>query len=189
MGERGDDRPKKSWRERDAERDRGGGSAPRRDGPAARSASDRASQQYRAALEKLFDKGGVGKVAERLGAAAVTGPAGATRATAPTPPPDGGRAALHKKVIDAIGRDPVTRAVDRYLKEYPLPEEWDFLEQALEHRSDDRVREAFALLERMLQGDRPRRSRLLAAKLRFIEETTDDRGLAAAAAALRARLG
>ena len=201
MAERDGDRPKKSWREIDTRRDRssqaGSSSSPRSGDGQARSAADRASKQYRAALEALFDKGAVGKVAEKLGAsplapasppvpAATPGP---PRATPPIPAADAARQALRKKVIEAIGRDAVTRTVDKFLKEHPLPEDWELLEQVLEHRDDDRVRAAIDLLDGMLGRDRPKRSRLLAAKLRFIEETSDDRELRARAAAVRARLG
>ena len=69
------DRPKKSWRELDAAR-----AASRV--PRATSAVDsrssgmdaRASKQYRAALDALFEKGEVGKLAEKL-----TGPPGTAR--------------------------------------------------------------------------------------------------------------
>src|SRR3954469_10894351 len=61
------DRPKKTWRERDAQR---GTPRPSRDerGDSRSSGMDaRASKQYRAALDALFEKGEVGKLAEKLG--------------------------------------------------------------------------------------------------------------------------
>src|SRR6478672_11045591 len=60
------DRPKKSWRELDAQR---GKPRPSRDerGDSRSSGMDaRASKQYRAALDALFAKGEVGKLAEKL---------------------------------------------------------------------------------------------------------------------------
>src|SRR6478672_8806482 len=60
------DRPKKSWRELDAQR---GKPRPSRDerGDSRSSGMDaRASKQYRAALDALFEKGEVGKLAEKL---------------------------------------------------------------------------------------------------------------------------
>jgi hypothetical protein len=209
MADRDGDRPKKSWREVDARRDRSSSGsssssgARREEGGHSRSAADRASRQYRAALEALFDKGGVGKVAEKLGASslaptsnqaqATPTPAAGTpvapRSTAPIPAADAAKQALRKKVLEAIGRDAITRAADKYLKEHPLPEDWELLEQIVEHRDDDRVREVLATLGTMLDRERPKRSRVLGAKLRFIEETSDDRELRALAAAVRARLG
>src|SRR5438270_1961674 len=60
------DRPKKSWRELDAARNK---PRPARDerGDSRSSGMDaRASKQYRAALDALFEKGEVGKLAEKL---------------------------------------------------------------------------------------------------------------------------
>src|SRR5437660_7130589 len=60
------DRPKKSWRELDANR---GKPRPSRDerGDSRSSGMDaRASKQYRAALDALFEKGEVGKLADKL---------------------------------------------------------------------------------------------------------------------------
>src|SRR3954447_8130782 len=60
------DRPKKTWRERDAQR---GTPRPSRDerGDSRSSGMDaRASKQYRAALDALFEKGEVGKIADKL---------------------------------------------------------------------------------------------------------------------------
>lgn len=201
MADRDGERPKKSWRDIDSRRDRSGGSSSSSSGSSSgpggdghsRSAADRASKQYRAALEALFDKGGVGKVAEKLAPPTPTpiplAPGAPARATAPTPPADSAKVTLRKKVVEAIGRDAVTRAAEKYLKDYPLPEDWEFLEQTLEHRDDDRVRETLALLSAMLDKDKPKRSRVMAAKLRMIEETSDDPPLRAEAARIRARLG
>ena len=63
--------PKKSWRELDAQRDRAGPRPARGEGGANRGPHKdgmdaRASKQYRAALDALFEKGEVGKFAEKL---------------------------------------------------------------------------------------------------------------------------
>ena len=133
MAQRDGDKPKKSWREIDSQRDK---SAPRAEGPSgARGAGGvKSDRQYRAALEALFDKGGIGKVADKM-AEKMGAPALPRASSAPAAPPvDEGRLALRKKVAEAIGRDEVTRALDRFLKEYPLPEDFEVLEQALDHR-------------------------------------------------------
>lgn len=195
--------PRKSWKERDAQKDRGGGARreePRNERTVEKDA--RSSKQYRAALEALFEKGGLAKVAEKLGGAGVPAaahppqaqPASIPGAPAGPPPtkvivaPDE-RTVLRKKIIDAIGRDEITRAMDRWLKEFPLPADFEVLEQAIEHRKEDRVLEVLALLEKMLEKDKPKRSRMLAAKLRFLEETCGDKEMSDTAIRLRARLG
>ena len=237
------DRPKKSWRELDAMR---GKPRPSRDdrGDSRSSGMDaRASKQYRAALDALFEKGEVGKLAEKLtpggprldphdlvrghrggggsdapamsgtsptGANAGSSNAGASGASAsggaasPTPsaserapakaaaapaPPakEDGRAALRKKVLEALGRDEISRAVDRYVKAHGWPNDFEVLEQALEHNKPERQTEAMDALAKLLEREKPKRSRTLAGKLRFIEETSDG-DLRDQAARIRAKL-
>ena len=239
------DRPKKSWRELDAMR---GKPRPSRDerGDSRSSGMDaRASKQYRAALDALFAKGEVGKLAEKLGpgapridphelvrgsqragsgsdpamnGAAPTGasssgasssgasssggsssspPAGTASSTtertpakpaaAPPPAKDDARAVLRKKVLEALGRDEISRAVDRYVKAHGWPNDFEILEQALEHNKPDRQTEAMTALEKLLEREKPKRSRTLAGKLRFIEETSDG-DLRDQAARIRAKL-
>lgn len=222
------DRPKKSWRELDANR---GKPRPSRDerGDSRSSGMDaRASKQYRAALDALFAKGEVGKLAEKLtpggprldpqdllrggsgrgadspamsgaGSGSSTPPPTAAAPTtperapakappAPAPPPkDDPRSVLRKKVIDALGRDDISRAVDRYVKAHGWPNDFEVLEQALEHNKPDRQTEAMEALEKLLEREKPKRSRTLAGKLRFIEETSDG-DLRDQAARIRAKL-
>jgi hypothetical protein len=183
-----DDRPKKSWREIDAQRDRsGGGRAPRREEGARGPLSGRSSKSYRSALDALFEKGGVDKLAEKLGRPS-TEAAKRPPEAAPSAESEG-RLALRKKILDAIDRDEISRAVDRYCKEHGLPEDFEVLEQALEHRKPERVVETLALLEKLLdRGDRPKRSRALLGKLRFLEETSYDDDIKSAAARVRAKV-
>jgi hypothetical protein len=223
------DRPKKSWRELDSQR---GKPRPSRDerGDSRSSGMDaRASKQYRAALDALFEKGEVGKLAEKLtpggprldpqdlvrggsgrggdspamrgagsgsstAAPTAAAPASAERAAtkappaAPAPPPkDDPRSVLRKKVIEALGRDDISRAVDRYVKAHGWPNDFEVLEQALEHNKQDRQTEAMDALEKLLEREKPKRSRTLAGKLRFIEETSDG-DLRDHAARIRAKL-
>jgi hypothetical protein len=223
------DRPKKSWRELDAMR---GKPRPARDERDSRSSGmdSRASKQYRAALDALFEKGEVGKLAEKLtpggprldpadlvrggtgrsggdapamsGAGSGTPPAAtAAPATARTPakapPPaapspaaqqkEDARSVLRKKVLEALGRDEISRAIDRYVKAHGWPNDFEILEQALEHNKPERQTEAMAALEKLLEREKPKRSRTLAGKLRFIEETSDG-DLRDHAARIRAKL-
>jgi hypothetical protein len=189
----------------------------------------RASKQYRAALDALFENGEVGKLAEKLspngprldphdlvrggsgrpdapsmsgassgsstGGAPSSGAATSERAkappaaAAPPPPPakDDPRAVLRKKVLEALGRDEISRTVDRYVKAHGWPNDFEILEQALEHTKPDRQIEAMTALEKLLEREKPKRSRTLAGKLRFIEETSDG-DLRDQAARIRAKL-
>jgi hypothetical protein len=196
------DRPKKSWREIDAGRDRAGGSSRTPGGPHPGPSADRSSKQYRAALDALFEKGEVGKLAEKLtpppprstpAAEPAAAEPAARRAAAETPAPknnpaDEARAVLRKKILAALGRDEISRAVDRYVKAHGLPADFEVLEQALEHQKPERVAEVLDALDALLAREKPKRSRTLAGKLRFIEETSDDPDLKSHAAALRSKL-
>jgi hypothetical protein len=225
------DRPKKSWRELDAARGKPRPSSNERGDSRSSGMDARASKQYRAALDALFEKGEVGKLAEKLGpgspridphdlvrgthrgagdAPAMSG-SGSGSSAAPTansapapgapdrvtskappapphvPPKEDGRAALRKKVVEALGRDEISRAIDRYVKAHGWPNDFEILEQALEHNKSDRQTEAMEALEKLLEREKPKRSRTLAGKLRFIEETSDG-DLRDQAARVRAKL-
>lgn len=105
------------------------------------------------------------------------------------PPTEPKRSDLLARVHDAVGRDDITAAVDVYLAKHGWPDDFDFLGQALEHRSDEKVHEVLGHLDRLLGKQRPRRERALAARLRALEETARDPELSAVAGRVRARLG
>ena len=69
-----------------------------------------------------------------------------------------------------------------------MPEDFEVLEQALEHTKPERIAEALAVLDKMLGREKPKRSKTLAGKLRFIEETSDDSDLKSQAALVRQKL-
>ena len=199
------DRPKKSWRDVDAQRDRSGGTQPRRTDqpPRARHEEERSSKQYRAALDAMFEKGEVGKLAEKL-INQNRAPSALREMPQPkpaAPPPEAAaeakaaeakedpRQILRKKVLSAVGRDEISRVFDRYVKAYGLPKDFELLEQGLEHNKDERLSEVMDAVAELLTREKPKRSRTLAGKLRFIEETSSDSELRTKAAAVRAKLG
>jgi hypothetical protein len=192
------DRPKKSWREVDAQRDRSGGGARPGEPRQSPKQSEVASKQYRAQLDALFAKGEVGKFAEKLSGGPPSlrsdppKPAAPAPQAAPEPPPppkEDPRAVLRKKLVEAIGRDDISRAFDRYLKAHGMPGDFELLEQGLEHNKSEKQLEVLAALEKLLEREKPKRSRTLVGKLRFIEETSSDDDLCVTAARIRARLG
>jgi hypothetical protein len=193
------DRPKKSWREIDAQRDRSGGQSPKRgENPRSAAQNERSSKQYRAALDALFEKGEVGKLAEKLAAPIRQPPAlqdmpkpkaAPQPVEKPAPVAEDPRSILRKKIVTAIGREEISRAVDKYVKAHGMPEDFEVLEQALEHQKPERIAEALNVLDVLLGKEKPKRSRTLAGKLRFLEETSDDDELRATAARIRAKLG
>jgi hypothetical protein len=194
----------KSWREIDAARDRGRSASSSLGKMRPQRAEDRASRQHRAALEALFAKGDLGKLVEKLSppethrtgdktATAEPGPAVSPPRTAvPVSVADSEsstRAALRKKILEAVGREQISRAIDKYVQHHRLPADFEVLEQALEHLREERVSEALTTLEQLLEKEKPRRSRALAGKLRFLEETSHNQDLRNRAALIRAKLG
>jgi hypothetical protein len=195
MGERDRDRPKKSWRDVDAGRDRAGGTKPRQDHPGGQAGAERASKQHRAALDELFAKGEVGKLAEKLAQPTRQPPglvdmpkAKAAHVEPAKPVAEDPKSILRKKILAAIGREEISRAVDRFVKPHGMPEDFEVLEQALEHTKPERIAEALTVLDKMLGREKPKRSKTLAGKLRFIEETSDDTDLKSQAALVRQKL-
>ena len=206
----GKDREKKSWREIDARREK-----PRDAGSSslhARLQDEQKSKHYRAALDALFQKGGFDKVARALGREDPT-PESTPPLTAdsPPPPPEGtagaataktaktskeakppteteARFAARKKILEAVGRDEISRAIDRYLARWPLPEDWEVLEQALEHSDETKVGAALDRLGALLAREKPRRARTLVAKLRYLEDTARDLDVQGRAGEVRRRL-
>jgi hypothetical protein len=184
----------------DSQRDKGRSSEPRREGgPRAEAQADRASKAYRAQLDALFEKGEVAKFADKLvgGRSELPGvpmpapkkPEAPVEEAKPVEKVEDPRQVLRKKILSALGREEISRAVDRYVKAYGMPADFEVLEQALEHTKDERVVEALSVLEKMLERDKPKRSRTLAGKLRFLEETSGDAELRAFAARVRTKLG
>src|SRR5262249_37925 len=155
-----------------------------------------ASKQYRAQLDALFAKGEVGKFAEKLAGGPPSTrtpeppkPAPAQAPEPPPPPKEDPRAVLRKKLQEAIGRDDISRAFDKYVKAHGMPADFELLEQGLEHNKSEKQLEVLAALDKLLDKEKPKRSRTLVGKLRFIEETSGDEDLGAAATRIRGRIG
>jgi hypothetical protein len=88
-----------------------------------------------------------------------------------------------------VGRQEITRAAERYLERFPIPDDHEVLEQLLEHEKEERVSQAMerigALLDRRLL---PRRSRALCSKLRYLAETSGSDAVRGTAQVLLRRL-
>lgn len=179
------ERPRKSWREIDAQRDRSAHTTrAERDRERAGKRGKPSTKSYKAALDKLFESGGIAKLLEE-NAARESEKVGEVGTLVDT------RARLAARVRDALGPDEVTKAVDAYLAKYGRPpEEFEFLGPMLQHRDADRVSEAMVAISALLDtGLRPRRPRAIAALLRTIEEVGDDAALRQQAHELWLRVG
>lgn len=166
-----EDRPKRSWRDIDRGRDKSAHRVdPRPDGPAGPK-RERSQKSYRAALDRAFDSGAIGKL---LGAA---------------PQSEGqSRAKQLGDIRDAATPDDLCGAVDRALLAGPLPDDAEIWARVVEHRDIDRVREALSRLAALLDDQPLKRTRALKARLRHLEEIAEDEEIRGQAAALRARL-
>lgn len=96
---------------------------------------------------------------------------------------------LHRKLLEAPSRHEISKAAERYLAKFPMPDDHEFLEQLLDHEQDGRIKEALARITQLL--DRrlpPRRTRALIGKLRYLTETNSDELIRETAQALLQRL-
>ena len=164
-----EDRDKRNWRDIDRRKDRSShrqeektGGRPKR--------PKRSSHRYKDALDKAFEAGDLGKVADRLSAAS------------PSPAPGGekkkrGRKPSRQKLIHGI-KNSGTRAeaaekIDKLLEHYELPEDFDVLTRAVEHPDEGVVEKALTTLLLLLEEEKPRRSGALKGRLRIMEDDFD----------------
>lgn len=173
-----EERPRKSWREIDRGRDRSAHRRDERPPQEGRKRGPGSQKSYRAALDRLFTTGKIGElVAERAPGAL------------PGADVDADRLRLAQRVRGATGRDEITRELDAYLAKYPLPDELDLLEKALEHRSGELQLQAMGRIEGLLDaGQAPRRKRGMVGQLKMIRDLGEDAELTALASRLIARL-
>jgi hypothetical protein len=182
------ERPRKSWREVDAQRDRSAHTTrSERDRERAGRRGKPSTKSYKAALDKLFENGGIARLLDEAAAKDGDG-RGSDEGTGTLVDT---KSRLTARVRDALGPDEVTKAVDAYLAKYGRPpEEFEFLGPMLQHRDAARVSEAMVAISAMLDtGLRPRRPRAIAALLRTIEEVGDDPDLKRQAHELWRRVG
>lgn len=99
------------------------------------------------------------------------------------------RPSLHRKLLEAPSRHEISKAAEKYLSRFPMPDDHEFLEQLLDHEQDERIKEALSRITQLL--DRrlpPRRTRALIGKLRYLTETNSQAEIRETAQALLARL-
>jgi len=93
------------------------------------------------------------------------------------------------RLVSAEGRAAITRAADDVARAgFAFPDEQEVRLQLLEHANEERVRDAIAGISRLLDGEPPKRRALLDARLRRVEEQTEEATTRALAAELRKKL-
>jgi hypothetical protein len=139
MSAHDDDRPKKSWREIDAGKNKsnhrsgGGGTKPDR------MANSQAYRSYKTQLNKLFDGGAElpDALKEKLQDSGMVEAAKAKKAAT-------------QIVLDAMSPRKLHKAFKAYRAEYGLPEEREMLNKLLESDDEDLLVEIFGAIERLV---------------------------------------
>ncbi|MDJ0764205.1 MAG: hypothetical protein QNJ97_14580 [Myxococcota bacterium] len=172
------DRPKRSWREIDKNKDR---SAHRKENgpspaPHKKARMDSASKVYKSKLDAFFSGEGRApdSVKEKL-----------SELDANIPQADKARMSALKSIKTAGTSSAADRAVAAYLKKWDLPPDFDVLSQVLTCSEETYVEQAMDLLGEMFAGKRiPRRVQVLEQRLRRVKTLIDDPDLAKKADAL-----
>ena len=179
------EREKKTWREIDRNKDRSF-HAEKAEKDASSGKQNAATKEYRAALEALFQKKPEG--AERIEKIMPT-------LVLPRAVENGDEAGtnrrqdLLRRVSAAQGSRAISDAIDDFLGAgHSLPDDQEIFLQMLEHRDEQRVREALERLERLLMGQLPKRKPVLVQRLRRIEEHAEEESTRSAAAQLRRKV-
>jgi len=176
MHDRDDDRPKPSWRDIDRRKDKSKhvvNETEKRQGRG----TQRAASGYKSMLDNFFEGGKapahVRHQLEKLS------PAG-QESEIPS---------LARAVRQAVGSREVASAVDALLNASgDLPDDWDVLIQVLLHPDEERVRDAMARIDRLLNRRMPKRKDLLQERLRRLETLAEEEETKEAARALSRRL-
>jgi hypothetical protein len=171
-----DERPKKTWKEIDAARDRSGGVKKRRDPDESSRQKVEKSQaysKYKANLDKLFTPGGASlpeSMRAKLGPTSSEGQA-------------------KKQALDALKANPNAETLDACLKaEAPLPDDPRLLMTLFDVKDEALLRPVLARLLEIVEGGKKPNRMLLLQKLDALKNTASDEELIALADTLRAAL-
>ena len=179
---------KKSWRDIDRARSSSFHAAETLGRHEAKGESS-ASKEYKAALEALFQKKPEGaellekvvpavRVAKVVGASSTADDATSNR-----------RQDQLRKIVNAQGTRLISDAIDAFLGAgHTLPDDQEVFLQMLEHRDEERVRDAIEKLDRLLMGQLPKRKPVLVQRLKRIEEHAEEPATRDAASVLRRKV-
>ena len=171
------DKPKRSWREIDRQKDSSAHRDPHQPkmNPFKQARADSASKVYKSKLDAFFDGDGTAPehVRQKLSEIEETSEEGKARA----------------KALKAIKNSSTSSALDKafhaYLKKWELPPDYDILSQALNCSEERYVGMALEQIEMLLAQNRvPKRVQLLEQRLRKVKSLSDDPDQQAKAASL-----
>lgn len=175
------DRPKKSWRDIDKNKDRSSHRKEERSkmNPFKQARADSASKVYKSKLDDFFDGDGKAPahVKEKLAALSDTSPDGKKRKAAA------------KKISDAATSSAKTRAVAEYLKQWDLPPDHDVLVEVLSCSDEEYVELALERIEELLDANRPpKRTAVMEQRLKRLVTLAEEESVQQMAQALVKKL-
>lgn len=171
------DRPKKSWKELDNNKDRSAHRAPDKPAmnPFKQARADSASKVYKSKLDAFFDGDGKAPtmIKEKLATIQDTSEEGKARIAA------------IKAIKDASTSTALDAAFGAYLEKWELPLDFDVLSQALNCGDESYVEASLNTLEKMFADKRaPKHVQLLEQRLRRVKTLAEEPALQDKAAAL-----
>lgn len=143
-------------------------------------------KEYRAALEALFQKKpeGAEKIEKMMPSIVLP-----RVVEASGEPAVNKRQEMLRKITLAQGTRPISDAFDTFLSAgHTLPDDQEIFLQMLEHRDEERVREALAKLDQLLMGQLPKRKPVLVQRLKRLEELAEEPSTREAAVTLRRKV-
>jgi len=158
-----DERPRKSWREIDKQKDRS--QHRKEEKPVVEKKRGPGSQKsYRSQLDRLFETGKIADlVAQRAPGAAGGEPGGENRIK------------MLGAIKRAMDRESITRELDAYLAKFgELPDELEILEKALDHRKLSLQVDAMRRIDALLDREQPKRKRTMVGQLKLIRDVSGD---------------
>ena len=162
-----DDKPKRSWREVDRNKDRSKHRQPG-DKPMSKHKQDRsksASMVYKSKLDAFFD--GEGKAPEHV--------KDKIENISPSSNEGKARAKALTAIKNAGTSSAADKAVSAFLKKWELPPDFDILAKVLTCSDEDMLSKAMEILDNLLADKRvPRRAKTLEQRLRRVVTLADD---------------
>jgi hypothetical protein len=184
------ERERRSWRDIDRARSQSFHAEEVRKGAEPTVKQSAAVKEYKAALEALFQK--KPEAAERIEKMipTVTLPRVVeAKADDPEARVAQKRLDLLRKISTAQNPKAISDTIDTFLGAgFVMPEDQELYLQMLEHRDEERVREALTRLEHLLAGQLPKRKPVLVQRLKRLEEHAEEDATRAAAAQLRRKV-
>ena len=147
------------------------------------------TREYKAALEALFQKKpDPAEALEKAGPAA-RAPKVVDSSTPEVEAGPSRRQDQLRKILAASSTKAISDSIDGFLNAgHTLPDDQEVFLQMLEHRNEERVRDAIGQLERLLMGQLPKRKPVLVQRLKRIEEHAEEPATRDAAGLLRRKV-